>query len=80
MKTSNFMSHVGYLVGVAQKRINPGSLLTRKTENGRKGLAVMNSAASEKMDEIRKTRITSKNVDDHIFRQEHAAPKGLENE
>jgi len=74
------LGHVDYLVGVALKRINPGSLLTRKSEGGRKGIAIMNSTASETMDEIRRTRITSKNVDDHIFRQEHAVPKGLENE
>jgi len=74
------MGHVDYLVGVAQKRINPGALLTRGTESGRKGIAVMNSAASETMDKIRSNRVTTKNVDDHIFKQEHAAPKGLENE
>jgi predicted transcriptional regulator len=74
------LGHVDYLVGVAQKKINPGALLTRQSEGGRKGVVIMNKVASENMDKIRAARITNKNVDDHIFRQEHAAPKGLENE
>lgn len=71
------MDHVGFIIDKCLKKTNIRSMFVRKAEGGREGIAVMNKGTSEVLDELRKNR-KSKNMDDCIFKQEHAIPKGLE--
>ncbi len=72
------IGHVDYIVARCLKKTNIRAMFVTNAEGGRKGIAVMTKAASEQLDEVRKNRKASRNVDDHIFKQEHAIPKGLD--
>lgn len=54
------------------KHVNIRKLFGTETKGRQKGVAVMSNAASETLDELKKNRVP-KNVDDHIWRQEHAS-------
>ncbi len=71
------MDHVGYIVGKCLGKVNIRSMFITQGEGGRKGVAVMTPGAGEVLDEIKKNRGV-RHVSDHIFKQEHAIPKGLE--
>lgn len=71
------MDKVDHIVNACLKRVNVRSLFITKGEGGRKGVTVMTSGAGQVLDDRRQNR-TVRNVDDHIFKQEHAIPKGLE--
>ncbi len=71
------MEHVGYIVDKCLKKTNIRSMFVTKAEGGRGGIAVMTPGAGQVLDERKQSR-SVRNVDDHIFKQEHAIPKGLE--
>ncbi len=74
------MERADLLVASCLRLVNPKKLFTNQSMGGRKGVTVMQAGASELLDHLRKNRKPSKNVDDHIYKQEHSVRREVDDE